>query len=187
MIATETFSRYSPFVVFFTTFIHWARAMNHVPRSLAAAIFFLVVTVAASPAREPASAPSKPKGKSTIVVLEGPPYNRGLVYGQTLKDEIQQLMARWKRNLHETYKMDADAFIKKFYAKTDYVSAMKKWTPDLLEEVRGLADGVGVDQQTMLVFQFVDEYWVNGEDIAAEHCSAIGVGRRGNRPAMVAQ
>src|SRR5262249_16063151 len=90
-------------------------------------------------------------------------------------------------NLRETYKMDPDAFIKKFYAKTDYVSAMKKWTPDLLDEVKGLADGVGVDQETMLVFQFVDEYWVNGEDVAAEKCSALGVARRGKHPAIVAQ
>jgi isopenicillin-N N-acyltransferase like protein len=148
---------------------------------------FLLLFVSQGQATEPPPAPEKPKGKLKVVVLEGPPYNRGLVYGKTLKDDIQQLMKRWKENLRATYKMDPDAFIKKFYAKTDYVSAMKRWTPELLEEVRGLADGVGVDQETMLVFQFVDEYWVNGENIAAEKCSAIGVGRRGDHPAMVAQ
>jgi predicted choloylglycine hydrolase len=138
-------------------------------------------------ASEPKPAVAKPKGALTVITLEGPAYKRGLTYGTKLKNEIRQLMTRWKDNLRETYKMDPDAFIAKFFAKTNYVAAMKQWTPDLLEEVRGLADGVGVDQSTMLVFQFVDEYWVNGEDVAAEHCSALGVGRRGAQPALVAQ
>src|SRR5262249_52829544 len=138
-------------------------------------------------AGEPVAAKPKPQGKLKVIVLEGSPYNRGLVYGKTMKDDIRQLMKRWKDNLRESYKMDPDLFIKKFYARTDYIAAMKKWTPDLIEEVKGLADGVGVDPETMFVFQFVDEYWVNGEDIAAEKCSAMGVPRRGSRPAMVAQ
>jgi hypothetical protein len=150
------------------------------------AFLLLSLFVSQCQATEP-PAPEKPKGRLKVVVLEGSPYNRGLVHGKTLKEDIQQLIKRWKESLRATYKMNPDEFIKKFYAKTDYVSAMKKWTPDLLEEVRGLAEGVGVDQETMLVFQFVDEYWVNGQDIAAEKCSAIGVGRRGNHPAMVAQ
>jgi isopenicillin-N N-acyltransferase like protein len=156
------------------------------PLRLAGVCLLLLLFVTPSRPADP-PAPEKPKAHLKVIVLEGSHYDRGLVYGKTLKDEIRQLMKRWKDNLRETYKMDPEAFIKKFYAKTDYVSAMKSWTPDLLEEVKGLADGVGVDQETMLVFQFVDEYWVNGEDIAAGKCSALGVGRRGTHPAMVAQ
>jgi hypothetical protein len=134
----------------------------------------------------PVEAP-KPQGKLKIIVLEGAPYSRGVHYGTAVKDEIHHYLRLWKANLQQSYKMEADAFIKKFLARTDYVSAMKKWTPDLLEEVRGIADGAGVDFGTMLVYQWVDEYWVQGESVAAEHCSGLGVGRRGARPAMIAQ
>ena len=64
---------------------------------------------------------------------------------------------------------------------------MKKWTPDLVEEVKGLADGAGIDFDTMLVFQWIDEYWAQGKNVVADRCSGIGVGRRGSRPAMIAQ
>jgi hypothetical protein len=104
-----------------------------------------------------------------------------------VKEEIHHYLKLWKENLHQSYKMEPDHFIQKFLARTDYVKAMKKWTPDLLEEVRGIADGAGVDFGTMLVYQWVDEYWVQGEAVAAEHCSALGVARHRDRPAMIAQ
>ena len=93
-------------------------------------------------------------------MLEGTPYNRGLVHGKTLKDDIGTLVVRWKENLTHRYEIPADAFIKKFVSHTQYLAAMKKWTPDLVEEVKGLADGAGIDFDTMLVFQWIDEYWV---------------------------
>src|SRR6516225_2919140 len=94
---------------------------EYLGRAHAAALTVIVllagqISVAAEP---PASA--KPKGQLRVVVLEGSPYNRGLVYGKTLKDDIQHLMKGWNENLRQTYKMDADTFVKKFYAKTDYV------------------------------------------------------------------
>ena len=64
---------------------------------------------------------------------------------------------------------------------------MKRWTPDLIEEVKGLADGAGIDFDTMLVFQWIDEYWAQGKNVVADRCSGLGVGRRGPRPAMIAQ
>jgi predicted choloylglycine hydrolase len=121
------------------------------------------------------------------VTLEGTPHERGLTHGKTLKDQIHELMKRWKADLTERYKMDADAFIKRFLKHTDFPAAIKKWTPDLLDEVNGIAQGAAVDVDSILVFQLIDEYWVNGPGIAGEHCSALGVARNGDRPSMIAQ
>ena len=57
----------------------------------------------------------------------------------------------WKADLAERYRMDAGAFVKKFLQRTDFTTAMQKWTPDLLEEVNGIAKGAGVDFDTMSV------------------------------------
>lgn len=122
-----------------------------------------------------------------IVKLDGPPHERGLVHGKTLKDPIHELLKLWKADLADRYKMDADAFIKKMVEGTQFPAAIKKWTPDLLEEVAGIAKGAGVDFDTMLVFQLIDEYWVHGPGVAGEHCSAVGFARRGDRPCYVAQ
>jgi isopenicillin-N N-acyltransferase like protein len=148
----------------------------------------LLVTVdgGRADATEPEHSPA-PLGRLKTVVLEGTPYNRGLVHGKTLKEDISAVVARWKENLTHTYEMPADAFIKKFVSHTQYLAAMKKWTPDLVLEVKGLADGAGIDFDTMLVFQWVDEYWAQGKNVVADKCSGIGVGRRGSSPAMIAQ
>jgi hypothetical protein len=122
-----------------------------------------------------------------VVTLEGSPQDRGVTHGKTLKEPIHALLKLWKADLAERYKMDADAFVKQFLKQTDFPAAIKQWTPDLLDETKGIAQGAGVDFDTMLVFQLIDEYWVNGPGVAGEHCSALGVGRRGDRPGYIAQ
>ena len=126
-------------------------------------------------------------GKLKIVVLQGTPYERGFVHGKTLKDDINSLVVLWKEHLTQSYQVPADEFIKKLVSHSQYLAAMKKWTPDLVEEVKGLAAGAGIDFDTMLVFQWIDEYWAQGKNVAADRCSGIGVGRRRSRPAMIAQ
>jgi predicted choloylglycine hydrolase len=137
------------------------------------------------------SATLTPAGQSAaqlkVLVLEGSPHERGVTHGRTLKDQIHQFIRIWKAALAREYKIDADTFIKRFAQKTDYVSAMKRWTPDLLEEIHGIAEGAGLDFDTTLVLQLIDEYWVNGEAVAREHCSSLGFSKRGEQPACIAQ
>jgi len=126
-----------------------------------------------------------------VVVLEGSPYHRGLIHGKTLHKEIVQLVQIWKTNLAETFNADADRFISAFLKQTDYVPAIRRWTPDLLEEIRGIADGSELPFDTILAFQLLDEIWVNGKavrrEVASEHCSGLGVAKKGTNPAHVAQ
>ncbi len=76
-----------------------------------------------------------------VLVLEGSPYERGLTHGKTLKKDIHEVVALWKAQLASQSKTDADAFIETFLEETNFAPAIEKWTPDLLEEVRGIADG----------------------------------------------
>ena len=148
------------------------------------AVLLLLTTAVGNFAQEP---PDPSKAGVRLVVLEGSPYNRGLTHGRTLKKEINQVVGKWKAHLEADYKMKPDEFIAQFFKKTDFLPAIKKWTPDLLAEVRGIADGAGVDFNTMLLFQLPDEEWVNAEAVTGEHCSGIGVNQQGKRPAMIAQ
>jgi len=122
-----------------------------------------------------------------FIVLEGSPYNRGLIHGKTLKKEIRELINLWKENLQNKYGMNADEFISKFIKETDFFNAIKRWTPELLEEVRGISDGSGIDFETIFVFQLPDEVLVNGKDIAVKHCTSIGVDKNDKNPTYVAQ
>jgi isopenicillin-N N-acyltransferase-like protein len=129
---------------------------------------------------------SGPQRLNTIA-LEGPPYNRGLVHGKILKEQIHEVIRLWKVELAQDYGGDADAFIARFVRQTSFIPAIKKWTPDLLDEVMGVADGCGIDFDTLFVFQLADEYWMYGRDIAANRCSSLGFCRNGKTPAIIAQ
>ena len=122
-----------------------------------------------------------------VVVLEGSPYNRGLTHGRTLKREINEVLGKWRAHLEADYGLKADVFTATFFEQTDFLPAIKRWTPELLEEVRGVADGAGIDFDTMLLFQLLDEEWLNAQAVTGEHCSSVGVAKQGDHPAMIAQ
>jgi len=152
---------------------------------------FLLMLALASILPDSGAQTSSPEAKSRrfiVLDLTGTPYERGVQHGQALREAIHKSVAIWKGNLQSTFKIDGDTFVTKFLAETNYSPAIKKWTPDLLEEVRGISDGAQIDFNTILVFQLMDEYWVNGPEITAEqHCSAMGIAGAANHPTIVAQ
>lgn len=122
-----------------------------------------------------------------VLLLQGSAYERGLTHGKALRNEINEIVRLWKADLAARFKMDADAFITRFLARTRHVDAIRRWTPELLDEVRGIAEGSGIGFDTMLVFQLVDECWASGGAIAREHCSGLGIARRAEHPSIIAQ
>jgi len=75
------------------------------------------------------------------LLLQGAPYERGLAHGETLRSQIHEVVGRWKGELARMYQMDADEAIARFIGGTDFVPAIRRWTPDLLDEMRGIAAG----------------------------------------------
>jgi len=120
------------------------------------------------------------------VLLEGSAFERGLTHGRTLRAEIHELVARWKHHWSAMLGAPMDDFIPRFLSQTDYVSAIRTHTPDLLDEVRGIAAGSGMDADTMFTFQLLDELILNASDVAG-HCSAVGVKRTPGKPTLLAQ
>jgi hypothetical protein len=127
------------------------------------------------------------EGKLRVLVLEGTPYQMGMIHGKALKPEITELMKRWKADLARTYKAPAEDFIQKFLKYTEFRPSIERWTPGLLDEVRGIADGAGVDFETMYAFQLIDESWVMNTDLGLNKCTSIAAGKRGRAPAFTSQ
>ena len=140
------------------------------------------------------SQPSSVEKNLRVIVLEGTPYERGLQHGKSLKEDIHALVDLWKADIEKKYKIDANVFIKKFLEYTDFPTAIKRWTPDLLEEVRGISDGASLDYDTIFAFQLVDEMWVLGAETLGsdhtptnDHCTTIGIRKSQQGPSMVSQ
>ncbi len=109
------------------------------------------------------------------------------MHGRSLKPEIQELVGRWKADLEKTFSVPAATYIKKFLEASDFQPAIERWTPGLLDEVRGIAEGAGIDFETMYAFQLVDESWVMSDDLDLPKCTTIAVRKRGNSPSLVSQ
>jgi L-ribulose-5-phosphate 3-epimerase len=133
------------------------------------------------------SSAAESQGKLKVLELKGTPYQRGLMHGRSLKPEIQELVGRWKADLEKTFSVPAATYIKKFLEASDFQPAIERWTPGLLDEVRGIAEGAGIDFETMYAFQLVDESWVMSDDLDLGKCTTIAVRKRGNSPSLVSQ
>ncbi len=125
-----------------------------------------------------------------IVELYGSPKERGMIHGETLKPMIEESLERLKHLIYYETHTNPELVIKLFMKKTKFLPAVKKWTPDLLEEIEGIAEGAGVDFDTLFMFQCQDEMvWFSREIFpdTAGHCSAIGCFKEDNSPALLAQ
>lgn len=126
-----------------------------------------------------------------LITVSGNGYERGIQHGQQMKKEIAELMVLWKNDLQRNMQIPADSFIHQFLRNTNFTPTIKKYTPDILEEVRGIAEGSGQSFDDIFAFQLVDEYWVYQDKISNDpnhhHCSGIGVPAMNGRPAYVSQ
>ncbi|OFX87848.1 MAG: hypothetical protein A2W99_16160 [Bacteroidetes bacterium GWF2_33_16] len=111
-----------------------------------------------------------------ILHLSGNHYENGYQHGALLKNEISELIGLWKTDIESNYKIHANDFIKTFLDSTNYISAIKKWSPNLFDEIKGISDGSGIEFNTIFAFQLIDEMWTNSRLIEfPHHCTSVGV------------
>jgi len=111
-----------------------------------------------------------------ILHLDGTPYENGFQHGKILKSRIIELIGLWKKDIEKNHQISADEFIKIFLDSTDYIPAIQKWTPDLLDEMKGISAGSGIDFNTIFAFQLIDEIWTNARLIdLPHHCTSVGI------------
>jgi hypothetical protein len=125
-----------------------------------------------------------------FVTLDAPtPYGRGYQHGAALQYVIQKGLAQWKQWINETLgQQDVEMEIAEFIHDTDYLQGIREHTPDLYEELQGIAKGSGVDFQTLYAYQMFDEFVVHAvEKYRLAHCSGFGVYGRDGLPNILGQ
>jgi isopenicillin-N N-acyltransferase like protein len=71
---------------------------------------------------------------------------------------------------------------------TRFLPAIEAHTPELLDEVRGIAEGAGVTFERILAYNLMDEEWWYSQDRGHRHaCSLVAVGGRDGRGTLLAQ
>jgi hypothetical protein len=131
-----------------------------------------------------------------FVVLDAPTaYERGVQHGTALRSVIQEVVERWRTWLGETTQIPAELVIDDIMAHTNWLATAEEKTPDLVEEIRGIADASGVDFDTLFVYGAFDEtaqYLIAEMDTIEVgdvdgHCTGLGVYGRNDLPTMIGQ
>ncbi|MYD92774.1 MAG: hypothetical protein F4Y02_03580 [Chloroflexi bacterium] len=98
-----------------------------------------------------------------VVDATGSPYEVGRVHGAAVagmvRAEVEARLGGQDRDVAFRYVADVQAFV-------------KDWAPHLLDEVRGIADGAGIDQRAALWLQ----WGTAAPDVRPEECTSFAVG-----------
>ena len=110
-----------------------------------------------------------------------------------MRNSIGDVRQRWRESLNQRFGVHPDSFVEAFLAQTQFVDAIRLWTPMLLEEIEGIAEGSGRSLAETLAFQFMDEEWWFGARQyrpppgPANRCSIIASRGRAGHPPILAQ
>lgn len=115
-----------------------------------------------------------------VLDLAGAPRERGRAHGEALRGRIQELTARWQADIVADLGVAPEIYIDLLVETNDFLVPARKWAPDLVEEVAGIAEGSGVDFKTTFARQLADEdFWFRleqkfGGQPRSEQCSSLG-------------
>lgn len=94
-----------------------------------------------------------------IVDLEGTGFARGEVYGNTRRSQIERFLNDWLQSLGAAGVGNPPGYLSQMLEATSYSNAIDEHSPELLEEVRGIAAGAEVPFELVLASQLMDEEW----------------------------
>lgn len=121
------------------------------------------------------------------IIVQGDGYERGLQHGKALKTEIGEVVKAWRTRAEEVRHMEADEVLSQFFEYAKFEEAIKEFTPDLYDEICGIAEGSGQDFNSIFILNLIDEYWVYLDSIRLHHCTGLGVPARDGKPGYIAQ
>lgn len=115
------------------------------------------------------------------------PRQRGRAHGEALRAVIRDKISRWHMAIAADYGQEPLAFIERLLAETHFRAAIKTWTPWLIPEVEGIAEGAGIDLDTAHALQLLDEEWWFGRAVHDGHCSGAAMKPMNGGPTVIGQ
>lgn len=123
--------------------------------------------------------------------LEGTARERGRCHGETLRGPIAELVTELGEFVGPLVGTDIHTLSRRVLAETGFAAAAQRWTPELLEEIGGIAEGSGIPRDTILALQFLEEMSWFIQRLFGAHpdgqCTVLGAFDQGDYPAILAQ
>lgn len=128
-----------------------------------------------------------------VLKVGGTPRERGLAIGESLRDDIHAIVEKHEQSVAKLPGYSVDRYFAAFDKYRNHLGAIKKWAPDLLEEVYATAEAAGIEAERFLRFQLIDEHWSFDAYHYAPHarvnnkCTAFAVVGEEGRPTYAGQ
>jgi isopenicillin-N N-acyltransferase-like protein len=94
-----------------------------------------------------------------VVTCTGSPGERGAQHGEALRGLIAEGLGRWAESIASIHGVSPDRYISGFVEGTDFLPAIRRWTPGLLDEIEGIARGSAQPWQWIYAHNLLDEEW----------------------------
>ncbi|HIK84147.1 MAG TPA: hypothetical protein EYG08_03465 [Myxococcales bacterium] len=128
-----------------------------------------------------------------VLDLSGESRERGRIHGEALRERIHDAVATREGIIAEETGVPVSDYRREFLRHTNFLPAIERWTPELLNEVHGISEGAALDFDRVYAYQLIDEEWLyrrdrgitppSGSDL---RCSTIGIDRTRDQPTLVA-
>jgi isopenicillin-N N-acyltransferase like protein len=107
---------------------------------------------------------------SPVVECSGSNRERGRAQGEALRDRIEGVLERWGMSAATRTGTRPERYVDELLAASDFLPAISRETPGLVDELEGIAEAAHVNFRALLALNLLDEEWWHATD-------------RGNRPA----
>lgn len=133
------------------------------------------------------------RGKLHILDLSGGPLERGRQHGEALRREIREHQTHWMESISEALGAPAGNYLDYMVETCGFLDRAERETPDLVEELHGIAQGADLSFARVFARMLSDEEpWFrmeyrDGCAASGKGCSAIGSDRGAEGPTIIAQ
>src|SRR6266540_2346933 len=111
-----------------------------------------------------------------VVDVRGPGRERGRMHGEALRDRITAGLERWDADVAARLRVAPAEHVARLLAETRFPETIKRHTPALLDEVRGIAEGAGAAFERVLAYNLMDEeWWFSRSPSGRQACSVVAV------------
>lgn len=113
-------------------------------------------------------------GVAPIIELSGDGRTRGQTHGEEVRGLIATSMERWRDRIEQLTGRSSDDHVARFLGASRLVDAVRTGSPDLYDEVLGIAEASGQPLDDVFAYNFMDEEW-RYSGTSAIGCSVVGI------------
>ena len=121
------------------------------------------------------------------VQVKGKSRDRGRAHGEALRPQIRELSERLSEAVQARGLSAPASLFEAVVENTGFIAAARTWTPDLLEEAEGIAEGAGMDRFTILGMQLLEELDWYTLQMISNACTVVGVGPQDGHHSLLCQ